>query len=93
MAAVSQYGWALEFASEELQSDHEIVMAAVSQYGVALKHASEELQSDHEIVLAAVSQNGSALLDASRGDYNLIMGSSWQLCHRVGRLCGLPPRI
>ena len=31
MAAVSQYGWALEFATEELKGDREFVMAAVSK--------------------------------------------------------------
>eukprot|EP00329_Picozoa_sp_Boothbay-MS584-11_P000134 1825_1 len=33
MAAVQQDGWALEYASEELRNDKEVVMAAVQQDG------------------------------------------------------------
>ena len=39
MAAVKQYGWALEVASEDLQKDREIVMAAVQQSGNSLQLA------------------------------------------------------
>ena len=40
MAAVKDDGWALEFASEDLRRDRNIVMAAVKQDGWALKLAS-----------------------------------------------------
>ena len=46
MAAVKQYGNALEFASEDLQRDRKIVMAAVKQHGYALRFASEDLKGD-----------------------------------------------
>ena len=36
MAAVTQYGNALEFADESLQRDREIVLATVKQNGYAL---------------------------------------------------------
>ena len=36
MAAVNQDGYALQFVSEDLQKDKDIVMAAVKQYGNAL---------------------------------------------------------
>ena len=52
---------ALQFATEELKGDHEIVMTAVSQDGLALQFATEELRGDREIVMAAVSQHGGAL--------------------------------
>jgi len=65
MAAVSQWGLALEYAAEELQCDREIVMAAVSQEGGALQHANLELRSDREIVTAATSQHYFALLYAA----------------------------
>ena len=46
MAAVKDNRSALEFASEDLQKDREIVMAAVKQYGCALEFASLELWGD-----------------------------------------------
>ena len=52
MAAVKHDGDALEFASEDLQREKEILMVAVKQNGNALEFASEE------IVMAAVKQNG-----------------------------------
>ena len=61
MAAVKQDGAALEFPSEDLQRDREIVMDAVKQNGNALDLASEDLQKDREIVMYAVNQNGWAL--------------------------------
>ena len=50
-------GLALEYASENLRSDPEVVLAAVNNYGSALHWASEELRSDHEVVLAAVNND------------------------------------
>ena len=37
---------ALEFVSEEILGDGEVVLVAVGQCGAALKHASEELRAD-----------------------------------------------
>ena len=65
LAAVTQNGRALRYASEPLKGDHEIVLAAVTQKGWALRYASEPLKDDREIVLAAVTQEGSALYYAS----------------------------
>ena len=39
MAAVKQHGWALKFASEDLQIDREIVMAAINQDGGTIQFA------------------------------------------------------
>jgi hypothetical protein len=61
MEAVKQNGWALEYASEELKRDREVVMEAVKQEGTALQYASEELRGDREVVLEAVKQDGWAL--------------------------------
>ena len=44
LAAVSQHGEALEFASEELRADEEAVLAAVEQNANALQFASPELR-------------------------------------------------
>ena len=60
MATVHQNGVSLEYASQELRGDREVVLAAVHQNGVALEYASEELRTDREVVLAAVRQNGLA---------------------------------
>ena len=56
----------IEYASEKLRSDKEIVLAAVKNDGCALEYASEELKADAEIVLAAVKNNGIALEYASK---------------------------
>ena len=49
LAAVKQNGLALEYASDELKCDREIVLAAVKQTSHALEYASEELKNDPEI--------------------------------------------
>ena len=55
----------MEYASEQLQNDEEVVLAAVTDCGVALQYASDKLQNDKAIVLAAVSQDGNAFDHAS----------------------------
>ena len=50
MAEVSNNGRALQYASEELKADKEVVMAAVTNDGLALQYASEELRADKEVV-------------------------------------------
>jgi len=56
LAAVSQNGYALRFASKALKNDREIVLSAVVQYGGALNIASKELQNDREVVLFSVGK-------------------------------------
>ena len=46
LAAVTDDGIALRFASEELQGNRALVLAAVTQNGIALRFASEELQAE-----------------------------------------------
>ena len=58
-------GWDLEFASEDLKRDREIVMAAVKQDFRALEFASDTLKRDRDILMAAVKQGGNALKFAS----------------------------
>ena len=43
MEAVKRNVEALQYASEELKGDGEVVMEAVKQRGEALEHSSEEL--------------------------------------------------
>ena len=61
LEAVRRTGWsylcnALEYASEALQADREIVLEAVRQDGYALEYASGDLQADRDFVLEAVRQ-------------------------------------
>ncbi len=76
MTAVTQDGWALEYASDALQADREVFLAAVTQNGDALRFASDALQADREVVLAAVTRNGYALQyasDALQADREVVM--------------------
>ena len=65
LAAVTQNGYALQYASETLKNDREIVLAALTRNVRALNYASETLKDDRDIVLAAVTQDGRALKYAS----------------------------
>ena len=49
--AVRQNGNALQYASQELTRDREVVMEAVRQNGWALQFASEELKRHREVVI------------------------------------------
>ena len=49
MEVVKVDGTALEFASEELRHDREVVMKAVKQNGMAIRFASEDLRHDRGI--------------------------------------------
>ena len=88
-------GLALQFCSEELRGDFEIVMEAVSQHGQALEYAIEKLQSDRKIVMQAVSQDGCALQFASedlKGDREVVMEAvsqdGWALEFATTELAG-----
>jgi hypothetical protein len=84
---VSEYGPNLQYVSDELKADREIVMVALQQGGsepdppyreVAFKYASDELKADREIVLAAVQRTHWALQYASeefRADREIIMAA------------------
>ena len=62
---ISKSGLALEFASEDLKGDTEMVRIAVEQNGLALEFASEDLKGDMETVHIAATQNDQALDFAS----------------------------
>ena len=53
LAAVNSSGLSLEFVSDNLKSDREVVTAAVSEWGMALEFASKELRSDEELARLA----------------------------------------
>ena len=68
---VARAGLALEYATEELRGDREVVMTAVASNGWALEYATEDLRGDREVVMTAVASNGWGVNHASeelRGD-------------------------
>ena len=69
-AAVNQYGRPLQFASEDLRTDREIVIAAVKEYGDALEFKSKYLNRDSYILMAEVNQDGLIFIHV----YNNIQG-------------------
>ena len=78
LAAVSNDVYALQYATEELKGDREIVLAALSKNGRALQYATEELKGDREIVLAVVSKHGLALQFATeelKGDREIVLAA------------------
>ena len=83
LAACTQNGRQLRFASAALQDDREVVLAACNQTGFALAYASAALQDDREVVLAACNQNGRALIYASpalTGDREVVLA----VCNQEG---------
>ena len=53
--AVEKWGLALQYASQELRDDSEVVLTAVSQDSEAFQFASNRLQMDAQIALVALS--------------------------------------
>ena len=70
-AALNQYGRPLQFASEDLRTDRNIVMAAVKEYGDTLKFTSKDLNRDRHIVMDEVNQDGLIFIHV----YNDIQGN------------------
>eukprot|EP00971_Amphidinium_carterae_P249991 4962537-Amphidinium_carterae.1 len=67
MEAVREDGRALEYATEELRGDRDVVLQAVAQNGEALQFAPEQLRDDGEMLDAA--------LGSANGDISSILGS------------------
>ena len=57
--------WSLQYASDAIKSDHEIVLMCVEQSWQCLEFADETLRGDRKIVAKAVKINGQALEYAS----------------------------
>jgi hypothetical protein len=55
----------LDYVSDELKADKDVVLAAVKKDGISLKYASANLKADKEVVLAAVEKSEYALNYAS----------------------------
>ena len=52
---------ALQYASERLRDNYDIVIKAVEQSGIALQYASYRLRNTREIVLKAIKTSGKSL--------------------------------
>lgn len=68
----------IEYASDEIKADREVVLAAVTQKGMVLKCLPPEFERDKGILLAAVRQNGLAfeyLPKASKTDKKLVLAA------------------
>mmetsp|Transcript_70823 Transcript_70823/g.134990 ORF Transcript_70823/g.134990 Transcript_70823/m.134990 type:complete len:536 (+) Transcript_70823:53-1660(+) len=81
LAAVGNFGRALQFVADDLKKDREVVLAAVRNDGYALRWAAPQLKHDKEIVCEAVSQNGLALHFASQEltkDKDLVLTAAGQ---------------
>ena len=79
LAAVTQNGLALYYASAEMKAaDTEVVLAAVAEAGCALRFAGAKMKSDPVIVFTAVMQSGHALEFASvemKNDHGIIIAA------------------
>ena len=60
-----QDGFYLQYASEALKGDRDVVMEAVKYDGCSLQYASEELRGDKEVLLKAAKNDWEALQYAS----------------------------
>ena len=82
MLAVTQRGFLLEYASEKLKNNKDVVMAVVKKNGRALKYASEELKNDRDVVMVAVAENSNALNYASENlkDDKMVKESVRPIC-------------
>jgi len=67
LAAVKNYGIALNHAADNLKQEKDVVLAAVTQSGSTLRFAAETIKADKEVVLAAVTSRGRAIEYADKG--------------------------
>lgn len=67
LTLVSLNGVNLQFCSEELRDDYDVVLDAVSNYGLSLRIVSERLKNNEDIVFNAYNNNNQSKEFA--GDY------------------------
>ena len=69
-------GYVLEYASDDLKKDRDVVLEAVKKNGGALQYASNDLKKDREVVLEAIKNAERSLRYASpklKNDKNFIL--------------------
>ena len=78
LAAVKECGNALEWASDGMKDDKDVVLAAVQEWTPALEWASDRLKNDTDVVLVAVKSVGYALEWASdrlKNDKDIVLAA------------------
>jgi hypothetical protein len=65
--ACRQDGTALEYASDTLKANKEVVLAACRQCGLTLQYAPDELKADKNVVMTAASSDPRSLRFAMGG--------------------------
>lgn len=65
---VASDGMELQYVSDELKNDRDVVIMAIKQCGLALEYASATLRAEKEIVVIAAKQNGWAAFMSSNKD-------------------------
>jgi len=76
MAAVKEDGNALQYASDALKADEEVVLAAVKVSGTVLDFARHPATGDKQVALAAVRQNGKSFefaADSVKSDKKVVL--------------------
>lgn len=77
LAAVkASQGRALEYASQQLRGDKQVVLEAVSRNGLSLRHATPAIRFDRGVVLAAIRECPMALEhahDSLRHEHDIIL--------------------
>ena len=71
-------GFVLQYLSEELKNDRDVVMEALKKDSFALEYASEDLKKDKEIVKTAIEKRGLALWYASeelKNDRDIVLNA------------------
>ena len=91
LVAVKQAGLALEYASEGLRADREIVLAAVAVRGIALKHAPEELRRLQEAAVDAFAAARPLPTSAEKGDL-FVVHDTGAHSHSMGFQYNCTPR-
>mmetsp|Transcript_400 Transcript_400/g.1374 ORF Transcript_400/g.1374 Transcript_400/m.1374 type:complete len:549 (-) Transcript_400:55-1701(-) len=75
LLAVQSNGYAMEFASPQLQSNRDFVAQAVHRNGWALQFVADELRMDKEVALQAIEQTASVMSvmeDGFHGDAEFV---------------------
>ncbi|WP_257280769.1 DUF4116 domain-containing protein [Endozoicomonas sp. ISHI1] len=68
----------LEYASQRVLNDRDLILPAISKHPDELKYVSEELRDDREVVIASVAREGNQLQYASsklKGDKKVVMAA------------------
>ena len=72
LIAVQQNGYNLEYVSDELRADKEVVIAAVQQDKFALQFASDDLKIDEEVIAITKNESFDEDIEIPESKYTII---------------------